>query len=367
MVCYNCHGFLPGCDNSDRNNCPGITGVAANFAAINRADGSKLTAAVLPPTIARAFPFDALKIIAHLVARPKNGVTFVLTGKSGADILTAVRTSQVSKDDAIDHINTLIEAIPDDDAHAAIKLKKLDGNISAIKALSVQVVTNAPTSEGPFLYILYRLSHVFCSSKSTAQLVHIDVDVDGVSSTSSSRSFLSSLLRPSSEGEVGALLNAFTLCTYTFGLVDTIILTVFLEESYHSKVRDGVPSVVAFELVLIYLQHLENHTGKYSFADIIGRLGATDTFMAKATEEARLRYPSRLVFFRTRGGDPQPDDGKKKEGDKPYTGELKGFSTTSKLGCYAHAHGTPHLCKHVNNKGYCLFNHDVEWVAPKSK
>ena len=365
MVCDNCHGFLPGCDNSDRSKCPGITGVAANLAAITKADGGKLTATMLPPTFARAFPAPALKVISHLVARPKNGSAFDFTGKSGVDILTAVRTSQASKDDAIDHINTLIEDIPDDDAHAAIKLKKLEGNISAIKALSVQVVANAPTSEGPFLYILYRISHVVCSNKSTAQLVHIDVDEDGVTSTSSSRSFLSSLLRPSSEGEVGSLLNAFTLCTYTFGLVDPIILTVFLEESYHSKVRDGTSAVVAFELVLIYLQHLENHSGKYTFADIIGRLGATDTFMAKAIEEARLRYPPRLVFFRTRGGNPQPDDGKK--GDKPYTGELKGYSTSSKLGCYAHSTGTPHLCKHVNNKGICLFNHDIEYVAPKSK
>ena len=78
MVCDNCHGFLTGCDNSDRTNCPGITGVAANLAAISAADGSKLTAVVLPPTFARAFPAGALKIIAHLVARPKNGTASLI-------------------------------------------------------------------------------------------------------------------------------------------------------------------------------------------------------------------------------------------------------------------------------------------------
>ena len=131
--------------------------------------------------------------------------------------------------------------------------------------------------------------------------------------------------------------------------------------------RDGVSSVVAFELVLIYLQHLEKDSGKFSLSDIIGRLGATDTFMAKATESARLHYPPRLVFFRTRGGDPQPDDGTKEDGDKPFSGELKGFTSTSKLGCYAHTNGATHLAKHVNNKGFCLFNHDLEYTAPKSK
>ena len=214
---------------------------------------------------------------------------------------------------------------------------------------------------------MYRLSHVLCTTKSLATLVHIDVDEDGVNAASSTRSFVSSLIRPSSEGEVTSLLNAFVLCAYTFGLVDPIILTVFLEECYYSKVRDGVSPAVAFELVLLYLQHMENDSGKYSFADIIGRLGATDTFLAKAIDSARKHYPPRLVFFRTRGGEPQPDDGKKKEGDKPFAGDLKGFTPTSKLGCYAHSNGTNHLVKHVNNKGFCLFNHDLEYSPPKPK
>ena len=367
MVCDVCHGFLAGCNNSSRASCPAITGVAANVAVIAAGDGRKLNGNVLPPPFSRAFPEAALKVISQLNSRPKNGAAFIFSGKTGTEILAAVRTCQTPKDDAIEHLSGLIDLIADDDAHAATKLKKLEGSITAIKALSVQVVVNAPTAEGPYLYIMYRLSHVICTTKSTAQLVHIDVDEDGVSSTSSSRSFVSSLIRPSSEGEVCSLLNAFTLCAHTFGLVDTIILTLFFEESYHSKVRDGISAVVAFELVLIYLQHMENHSGKYSFADIIGRLGATDTFLDKAVEQARLRYPSRLVFFRTRGGEPRPDDGKKKDGDEPFTGELKGYTTTSKLGCYAHANGSPHLCKHVNAKGFCLFNHDVEYVAPKSK
>ena len=172
-----------------------------------------------------------------------------------------------------------------------------------------------------------------------AQLVHADVDMDGEASSSSSRSFFSSLARPSSEGEVASLLNGFILCTSAFGMVDPIILTVFLEECYYCKVRDGVSFAVSFELFLIYLQHMENDSGRYTFSDIIGRLGATDSFLAKASDSALLYYPKNLVFFRTRGGDPRNTD-TKKDGDKPFAGELKGFTSTSKLGCYAHTHGT---------------------------
>ena len=106
MVCDNCHGFLPGCDNSNRTNCPGITGVSANLAVIAAADGGKLTANVLPSMFARAFSAPALKTISQLVARPKSGTTFDFTGKTGTQILTAVRTCQTPKDDAIEHINS---------------------------------------------------------------------------------------------------------------------------------------------------------------------------------------------------------------------------------------------------------------------
>ena len=350
-VCTLCFGQLPGCNNTNRANCPGVVDVAANVAAVTAAAGAVVSISkILPHKYIRVFPASAIKAIVALVARPKDGASFDFTDKSGADIVKAVRAGQTTKDEAIERISDMIEAVDPDGAHPDIEIKKLDGNIKSIEAMSSQVASTTSSAEGAFLYVLYRLTLSICGKKKgTAQFEYADIDADPVAGSSSSpKAFMSTLVRPVSEAEVASLFNSYILTGFGFGLFDPLVIVPFLEEAYHSKVRTGVASwAVGFELVLIYIQRVEANPTRLHFGNVIDALGASDTLLGEATNMALLHYPLddvRSAFFRTRGGTPRDND---KKSDKVYTGDIKGFTSASKLGCFAHTHGTPHLAKHV--------------------
>ena len=371
-VCDQCYGFLSGCGGS-RESCPWTTVVASNVAAMAAGTGALMKLSeVLPNYWERFFPSSALKAICALASRSKNHAPYDFEGKSNKQIIVGVRNNYPPKEDAIIHIQSLIDNVDEHDAHADIKMKKLMSTLDAIKGIVPKAVVGITSSEGILLYVLFRCTMGICGKnpKTSSSFEFCDVcddSVGGASSSTSHRSFSAALVRPISEAQCASLWNAYTGIGSAMGLFDVLAMTPFLEIAYHKKARTVVSWNVAFELTVLYIKAIDAEPDEYNFSNVVRKMGSGDTLLGDATAEAMLHYPVasiRSPCFRSGAGKAQTDG----DGDKQYEGEIKGFDSTSKLGCYAHANGLPHLVKHVNKAtSMCKFNHDLPFVASKRK
>ena len=98
-VCTSCHGEAPGCSGT-RNNCPWITGVTSNAPALAAGTALSLTA-LIPLKFLRLFPRTVLDAVTALALRALSHGGFDPSGKTNSEVIQAVRTNQLSKDEGI--------------------------------------------------------------------------------------------------------------------------------------------------------------------------------------------------------------------------------------------------------------------------
>ena len=366
MVCTTCFGNARGCTGNAAT-CPWVKDVDGNRLALERGNSTAVkTASVLPDYISRLFPPSAIKALVGLSSRPICEVPFdFASNPTMLELVSGVIQNRPPKDDALQYIQRLIGELDPDDSTSPFKLSQYSATIENIRAITPKTVSGTTRTEGARCYILYRCSMGLCgkdlrleSSFEFCDVNDDDTDVK-IGKGNNGRTFTASLRRPFSEDQSSSLLNAFVCAGSAFGLFNVLAITPFLETSYYKMMRTVVSWHVAFELTMLYIKKVDLDPIEYNFSNVVGKMGAGDTLLAEATELASEHYPVKDIrspCFRTRGWQPHQD------GNGVYSGELKGFDPSSKLGCYAHTNGTPHLAKHVDKHGKCKFNHGITFT-----
>lgn len=357
-VCTTCYGEGQGCPG-DGSTCPWLVGVAANVAAISAAVGGALTVSkLLPPKFVRLFPRAVLDGVSALVVRSQGGnTTYDVTNKTGQELFKAASTGALSKKDAILALHALIVATPDD-AVGVAQTKKLESTLKALDVMELKVVDSS-LSEGPLLYILFKISGAFASPSEGSTSFDLCLDCDSsVDTKTSHKTFSATLVRPSSPWHCVSILNAFSLCCNALGVATFLTCGPFFEDIFYEPVRSGVvPWPVAFECIILYLRMIEASPDIYTLGNVVHKAGGLDAIRAQATTLASTHFPSSVMapgsaFFRGLGGIPKAG-----EATGLYAGNVRGDNKSSSRGCVSWNLGKPHQTKHVDESGTCRFRH----------
>ena len=371
--CLNCYDDPSNGAAHDTDNCPWITVVATNVGALAAASAVTLTVThVLPTRLIRLFPKAVLGTLKAIASRPGDGGTFALSDTSKLmDVVKAIQSGSLTKEDAELHYATLISDIDATAEGAASTLKKLEVALSTVRNVSCRVAPGSSIT-GKYLYILARLSTVLCKEENLKFELSLDENTcqecatEGPSSSSSSsglaRTYAASLFRPRSFAQMAALLNHFVLVAHATGVASPVVLLPFLDDVVWEPLRICLfPWPVAFELLLVYL-HLVEGDSRWTLSNVFHGSGGIDAKRAEAESMASGKYPADA--FRAHGGKPEPrtgpgDDDKKKGGDAVYVGTVE-HNPNATRGCAAFNNGTTHLKKHVGAGGLCNFFHGCD-------
>lgn len=381
-VCTSCWGADSDCPGN-RANCPWITGVVANTAALAAGGAATLTVGrMLPTKVARLFPRAVLDILLTTYRSPKVVVSADVSTLKVGEFYKSVLSGVCSRFEALTELaGRMVSVSWTPDATGSIKaaeaqFKGLEAASSVIKSMPENPAF-ASNSDGAYLYVLARLSRVICTDKDQPFDLTVEVndptttvsEGEASSSTSASvRTFSSSLHRPRSYAQAVALLNMFVLVLVTLGLATTSALGPFLDDCVYEPVRTNeLEWPVAFEMLILYLRRIENSPEMYHVTDVIGKIGGEDRHGKVARRVAEGLYPKNC--FRIARGEPRGhDDGSKNSngGDGgDFKGEIKGYNHKATLGCTAYNRGNTHKAKHVKN-GVCKYFHGCDqWVTDK--
>lgn len=369
-VCMECHGAAAsvGC-TGDPSTCPFATGQASNAAAIA---GTTATAVVtivklLPLWVARLFTRDRLAVVVALAKRSGKTTVFNPVGKSRSELIMAVKTGVLSKDDAVAFCNNQADQIDlsqaTDKDYPRLKDEhkswlEMSKTLDDVRVL-VESRNEDESNSSSLLYNLALISSTVCSEGKKKAPLNMslagDCDDDDSGSTHSSKAkvMTSKLLRPQSEAQMMRLLNMWICVCHATGVAKCLVTSAFLDEVVFQPIAaQEFNWAVGFEVLLQYLFKLEASNGTYQLGDIYAKAGGMDSIRRAAHLSAQVHFPSSLVKdpgFRALGGNPGQSTGIK-EGD--ISGNRK-----AKKGCACYNLGTPHSERHLDSSGKCMFRH----------
>ena len=365
-VCTSCYGREPNC-SGDTGTCPWNVELAANVAAIVTA-GSTATLSVvyqLPVRLMRVFSRAALTVLTSLHRRPKPGEQLNLSKADGTGLTHGIQCGICTRAEALLEISSRYETIDYTKPDHVSKVAALNAQVAVIKE-AVEGSASADGLQGAYTFVLARLSKVICVEGDASFELNVEAAFnptsgDNASSSSSTQSqFSAKLIRPRNFAQVSSLLNLFVLVLCSTGLTTVMLITPFLDELFYEPCRiDELSWWVAFETMLIYLKKIEAHPGRFTFNDVISKVGGLDSNRRLAMQMAEGLYPT---CFRTPRGEPRDvnkDGAKDGAKEKKYEGKVEEFNHTSKRGCAAWNNGNKHLAKYVT-QGKCQFFHGCD-------
>ena len=368
--CDGCFGQAHNCPGSGRANCPWVTGIATNSAAVAAATGSAITLANLLPTrFLRAFPRAILRTLVLITSRTVGA--FDPAGKTTKDIRQAVVSGAMAKDDALLEIADRLEALDPNAGDYDAKRRALESAFTIMKELGSKVLT-AASADGAILFILARLSKFSCSVTSNSFELCVETDIETEISTPDSAGdggarpaggvSSATLTRPRSFAQMAALLNSFVLVCAASGVATPLSLLPFLDEVVYEPIRVGDLSwMVAFESLILYLRMVEHHPSEWNLISVVTKSGGIDAKRREATSIAHGLYPA--AFFRPREGTSRGDGQDRLTGAKRIV--VTSFNQGAKKGCSSWNLGNPHREKNVTN-GKCEFFHGCDqYVSDK--
>ena len=371
-VCTSCFGDEPTCAG-DASTCPWRTVVASNVAAVAGATGALIALEkVLPNKFVRLFSRSVLHTLSTIAAKPKAGTTFDFDGKTGNQIFSAVKGNYITQDEAITELmyKISVEERKTDSQRDDLKVKDWERAITVIQKSDLKFA-HTDVSEGVYLFVLAKLSTVICGDVAGSFDLCVEI-ADEAPSTSSggSKRFGASLKRPKSFAQMCSLIHQFQMVCVAAGLCSIMAIAPFLDEVIFEPTRlSSLEWPVAFELMIGYLRMIENEPSRWRISNVVHASGGMDAKRAEATAMAKGLYPK--MCFRTHGGIPGNVDDDNKEDKRSknkeaFKGTVIGFNENSKKGCAAWNNGTPHLAKHVDPTGRCLFFHGCnQYVTDK--
>ena len=376
-VCEYCRGNAEGCPGS-KDSCPWFLVTGANLSTIAAGAGAALVIdGLLPLRIRRIFTRPILDSLGAMCVAV--GTAFTFAGKTHPQILEALKQGRITKDEASMNELTAISSLPSSTSAEEFSRRSQQSKIflEAVRIAQPAVHDASMPLEGAMIFVLFKLSHFFseaAAGSSTAELLTGDFATTSESdakATASGKSYTARLKRPQSLASMMSLLNMFVAVCHATSIAGVLAMTAFLDDVVYEPVRLGViPWPVGFECLLIYLRMLESQAQHqiYTLANIVSRAGGMDAIRAEAATVAHSLYPA--AFFRGVAGNANPSGGKPPSesvlGEAHFKGRVKGNNPKSKTLCVAYNNGTPHLAKHVDANGFCVYRHACnQFVANK--
>ena len=350
-VCKTCGGEA--CDGADPSTCPWIRHISSNAAAVGAAVGGVLTLSkLLPPKLLRVFPISVCNVISTLVARPTQGREYDPEGKSLHELYVARQSGIIEKEHARVELSRRLSAVTGTDEESTLERKNIAMYLQLINEVAPTHQASGTVGDGPFLFILCRVSNMISkSSKVDVTLCH---EVEAELTKAPNKAFAATLSRPNNADEMYSILNFFVTMLVASGLCHTLAIVNFLETVVYEPIRRGrIQWYVAFELMVLYLMKVEDEPDSYRLTNVVAALGGMDSYREEATKVAQAVYPA--SFFRVDGGN--PGSGNHSNTKKYYTGVIRGFNEESKTACQAWNKGTQHLASDVSPDGTCKFFH----------
>jgi len=307
--CEHCMGGVSGC--TDPTTCPWNTALLKNAKAVaTTLGGTAITLislnALLPPDLLAAFPRSALDALLLLAGMPAKGTPVDLndvnlTVRTLKDWYLAGRVSRVEVSRGMDLISERIAASGDEMKFKTMQLQ--------MRSLELAMKDDQPSQlewSGYRHYIIARLSHYVLFNDPSSWVKGVQDKATAASSSASS--LVAQVLFPvqsAADVVIPQILHYFILFMYAMGFEHPITLSLFVGKTvYHYVKTQNVSWLGAFEIFLVYIKALdEDPSLKMS---TIWNGGSQDTHLNDARSAFVRRWGSSAVFFRTRGGTPQP-------------------------------------------------------------
>ena len=352
VACTTCKDTITGCKGGT--DCPLLKTPMANAQSL--VAGSTSTAPdltqLLPPELLCTFTKSVMETLCAVARAPKGGGSVDLSStsiSSATEVVKAAINGFCTWEEAGLELAGRLEAATD-----ATAVTKLSAALTLLKSTSDKAGTMAQAAVqsgmGLYTFIWAKIgSHLEAVQTGTVRIL-------AKSAGSSSSSDLSAKVRrPKTESEFHYMLFLFIRVVAALGV------SLYLLHDFLSKVVFNTLQLlhedfkVVHELLLIYFRAIETDTAKVLHLGNVFDRGNGDTFLAEARQNA-------ATFFRSRGGDPRPEDGKDKQQIK-WNGKA---SETAKKPCVAFNLGKPHQQNVLMPDGCCKFSHTcMQWVSDK--
>ena len=359
VTCHTCHDQLEGCAGGA--NCPFLSTPQSNMTNFLAAGAAGLTALALFPrewmTVVSRAVLDSLMSVAR---RPLSGAPLDLANKDVSELAQAFKDRTAPRNDVLYEIAALIPGATEAE-RAELKLTldtlkmiaDMEPDHSGTKRTTVGEVVGV-------LMLLWALAGKISDRASNS--VCVTIDSEGSSSSTISK-LSEKMKRSTSLAGFCERISVFSALAHGLGVENTLgSVRFFKDVAYDPLLRDKLPWQLVHELVVVYLEDVDN-----SLSLNLGNIfdsGAQDTRMARAKTSALKHYPD-LDIFRS-----SKLQGVREDKDTSVKFNGKSNSTSDKF-CLSFNLGGQHSSKHLSSDGTCKFKHACDgWITgagPKAR
>ena len=359
VTCHTCHDQLEGCTGGA--NCPFLSTPQSNMTNFLAAGAAGLTALALFPrewmTVVSRAVLDSLMSVAR---RPLSGAPLDLANKDVSELAQAFKDRTAPRNDVLYEIAALIPGATEAE-RAELKLTldtlkmiaDMEPDHSGTKRTTVGEVVGV-------LMLLWALAGKISDRASNS--VCVTIDSEGSSSSTISK-LSEKMKRSTSLAGFCERISVFSALAHGLGVENTLgSVRFFKDVAYDPLLRDKLPWQLVHELVVVYLEDVDN-----SLSLNLGNIfdsGAQDTRMARAKTSALKHYPD-LDIFRS-----SKLQGVREDKDTSVKFNGKSNSTSDKF-CISFNLGGQHSSKHLSSDGSCKFKHACDgWITgagPKAR
>ena len=359
VTCHTCHDQLEGCAGGA--NCPFLSTPQSNMTNFLAAGAAGLTALALFPrewmTVVSRAVLDSLMSVAR---RPLSGAPLDLANKDVSELAQAFKDRTAPRNDVLYEIAALIPGATEAE-RAELKLTldtlkmiaDMEPDHSGTKRTTVGEVVGV-------LMLLWALAGKISDRASNS--VCVTIDSEGSSSSTISK-LSEKMKRSTSLAGFCERISVFSALAHGLGVENTLgSVRFFKDVAYDPLLRDKLPWQLVHELVVVYLEDVDN-----SLSLNLGNIfdsGAQDTRMARAKTSALKHYPD-LDIFRS-----SKLQGAREDKDTSVKFNGKSNSTSDKF-CISFNLGGQHSSKHLSSDGSCKFKHACDgWITgagPKAR
>ena len=359
VTCHTCHDQLEGCTGGA--NCPFLSTPQSNMTNFLAAGAAGLTALALFPrewmTVVSRAVLDSLMSVAR---RPLSGAPLDLANKDVSELAQAFKDRTAPRNDVLYEIAALIPGATEAE-RAELKLTldtlkmiaDMEPDHSGTKRTTVGEVVGV-------LMLLWALAGKISDRASNS--VCVTIDSEGSSSSTISK-LSEKMKRSTSLAGFCERISVFSALAHGLGIENALgSVRFFKDVAYDPLLRDKLPWQLVHELVVVYLEDVDN-----SLSLNLGNIfdsGAQDTRMARAKTSALKHYPD-LDIFRS-----SKLQGVREDKDTSVKFNGKSNSTSDKF-CISFNLGGQHSSKHLSSDGSCKFKHACDgWITgagPKAR
>jgi len=298
--CPHCFGANPACTlhASASGTCPFDAVPNQNRAIIAGTSSSSLclTNCILPRFL-RCFGRGELSTVTSLAKRPAPGTTIAIDTSAGklTQTLSNLRAGLTSKEDIENAFSEAISSTTDAAKNAALRADmKLLINIKTIGDENTTHEQN-----GIYTWLLAKVVAFITAGTFITTSVIVAASTSSVASVHRAK-----VPRPTTFAEFAQAINLYIMYFVALGVGNVMVITQFWQFIVYDTINVHHEDWrTAYELAVLAFRKIEDcHDGAWNMITVTGEVVLAG-MMAEARLAAKHFHP---VFFRTRGGEPQP-------------------------------------------------------------